>query len=89
MIAISVLFAWLALGAAAFLTLSALGRVAARRDLEAQLGLLGNNTGRPASRVEHARVVEITPWHPARRLLDTGIDLLDTHIELSRASSLS
>jgi hypothetical protein len=41
MIALSIVLTWLALGAAAFLTLSAMGRVAARHDFEAQLSGLG------------------------------------------------
>jgi hypothetical protein len=46
MIAISILVTWLALAAAAFMTLSALGRAGARRDLEAQLGALGSGESR-------------------------------------------
>jgi hypothetical protein len=76
MIAISVLFAWVALAAAAFLMLSALGRVADRRDHEAQIGLLGNGETRTmVGRVQHISLPEGTAWHPARRLLDSSMEL--------------
>jgi hypothetical protein len=61
MIAISILATWLALAAAAFLTLSAFGRAAARRDLEAQLGVLSSGESRTAPGWGDPRQLQ-RPW---------------------------
>lgn len=89
MIAISIVFAWLVLGAGAFLTLSALGRIAARHDFEAQLGTIGgdesSSLGRlgaayGASAAAHgARAVignhRHASWLPSRRPGNLGSQL--------------
>jgi hypothetical protein len=85
MIAASIVFTWLALTAAAFLTLSALGRVADRHDFEAQLGVLasGDAAGfqgsvpQPGAQAARTRMSGYmrSSWRPSRRPTDAGLEL--------------
>jgi hypothetical protein len=84
MIAASIVFTWLALTGAAFLTLSALGRVADRHDFEAQLGVLGGsdaadlNGSAARAGVQTARMTiggyRRSNWNPSRRPTDAGLE---------------
>ncbi len=88
MIAASIVLTWLALAVAAFLTLSALGRVADRHDFEAQLGVLDSDEAArlrgsaPRSYGRQARPALLgvsayrrSSWQPSRRPTDAGLEL--------------
>lgn len=85
MIAASIVLTWLALAVAAFLTLSALGRVADRHDFEAQLGVLGSDeasklhaTAAPGIQLTRPALAghRRAGWQPSRRPTDAGLELL-------------
>jgi hypothetical protein len=85
MIAAGIVLTWLTLAVAAFLTLSALGRVADRHDFEAQLGVLGSEDPaelghyvtrlRPPGSRPIAGTHRRSSWQPSRRPAHVGLEL--------------